>query len=138
MSAASLQEDDIIASINVTPLVDIMLVLLIVFMLTTSLMQYPVVPVELPRAQVVKEAPSKHLAVVIDADNRIFVNGTEKTYDETKRIMEDEVRANPEVAVMLSADGNIKYQQVMTVMDLTKIVGVKNLSLQVKLAEAGK
>jgi len=141
MSAGALSEgDDIISNINVTPLVDIMLVLLIVFMLTTTMMQYPVVPIELPHAIHTSDAPSKNLQISLDKDNKIYVNGSVRSPDELQRILETEVRSDANVNIVLGADGAIKYQNVMTIIDMVKGVHAKNFALNVNFAsmnEAG-
>ena len=70
-------DDDVIADINVTPLVDIMLVLLIIFMLTneevTEKMKKPVIEVDLPKAASAQKEPQKPLSIVITKDNALFV-----------------------------------------------------------------
>jgi len=135
MAGSALAEgDDIIAAINVTPLVDITLVLLIIFMVTTSLMQYPVVPVELPRAKHTNDAPTKNIGIALDVDNNLYINGRQMTHEDALKVLKDEVRSDPNVAVTLSADAKIKYQHVMTVLDMTKEAAVKNFSLTVDFA----
>jgi len=67
MTSLLKDDDEVMAAINVTPLVDIMLVLLIVFMVTANFLRDPVVPIELPRASTAQEAQIKNFALVLDA-----------------------------------------------------------------------
>ncbi len=124
--------DDIVASINVTPLVDITLVLLIVFMVTATFITDPVVEVDLPRAASAEDAPSRSVAVIVDEQGTIYLNGEEITGPELERSLVREVRADDEVNVVLGADGRIDYQAVMNVIDITKRARVRNLALNVQ------
>jgi biopolymer transport protein TolR len=126
------ESDDIVASINVTPLVDIILVLLIVFMVTATFISDPVVEVDLPRAATAEDAPSRSVAVVVDADGQLYLNGRETTGTELEAALTREVRQNDEVNVVLGADGRIDYQLVMNVIDITKRARVQNLALNVQ------
>lgn len=133
MSAGELG-DDIVSAINVTPLVDIMLVLLIVFMVTTTMMQYPSVPIELPRATHTTETPSKNLQVSLDKENNVYVNGQKRTLDELATVLKTEQRQDPKVAVVLAADASVKYQQVMTIIDMVKGAQITNFMLNTDFA----
>lgn len=136
MAGAALGDgDDIISAINVTPLVDIMLVLLIVFMVTTTMMQYPSIPIELPRvSNKAADTPAQNLQLMIDKDGNIYVNGQKKTDGEADSILKAEVRSNPKVNVVLGADGGLKYQRVMTFIDMVKAAGAQNFMLNVNFA----
>jgi biopolymer transport protein ExbD len=127
-------DDDIVATINVTPLVDITLVLLIVFMVTAAFIRDPVVPVELPRAANADDAPARSVAMVVDAEGQLFVNGRESTHEQAQEILEGEVRQDPEVSVVVAGDGQVNYQVVMSAIDITREVGVRNLALNVQRA----
>lgn len=134
MSAAATDGEDIISGINVTPLVDIMLVLLIVFMVTTTMMQYPSVPIELPRATHTSDTPAKNLQLSIDKENNVYVNGQKRSLDEVASVLKAEQRQNPKVAVVLAADASVRYQQVMTVIDMVKGAQITNFMLNTDFA----
>ena len=74
MAASASRRRGIIAEINVTPLVDIMLVLLIIFMLTAHLIAKQAIEIELPRAAQSTAPPPTTLAIALKADGAIFLN----------------------------------------------------------------
>ena len=75
MAASTQQEDDIISGINVTPLVDIILVVLIIFIVTASLVLRNNIPVELPRAQTAEQSVEGLISLAITADGELYLNG---------------------------------------------------------------
>ncbi len=126
------ESDEIVASINVTPLVDITLVLLIVFMVTATFIADPVVEVDLPRAATAQDAPSRSVAIIVDAEGQMYLNGRETTETSLEEALIREVRDDEELNVVLGADGRIDYQTVMNVIDITKRARVRNLALNVQ------
>ncbi len=143
MAGAALGDgDEIIAAINITPMVDIILVLLIVFMVTTTLMQNPVVPIKLPRAESNRpqnqENPPKTLNVMVSKDHKIMIDGLEYTVDQTRDLFKKEIEADDRLVVVLGGELDVEYKYVMEILDMTRIVGVKNLSLNVQLARTGQ
>src|SRR5579872_7231677 len=84
-SSTSADDDEMISGINVTPLVDITLVLLIIFMVTTSYIVRQSIDVNLPRAAHGGETVGQNLMVVIHADGTLFVDGSKMDEDELKQ-----------------------------------------------------
>ena len=126
--------DDIVASINVTPLVDIILVLLIVFMLTATFMRDPVIEVQLPKAANVEEAPARVVALTVDTQRNLYINGRRKTRDEVLVELRARLADEPTLTVIVAADGTVAYEAVMGVIDLTREARVQNLALNVRYA----
>lgn len=124
--------DDVVAEINVTPLVDIMLVLLIIFMVTATFMKDPVVPVQLPRAATAQDAPADSLAVVLDDRGALFINGRESQPEQVRSELTRRLGSNPRLSVVVAADGRIEYERVADVIDLVKSTGVPEFSLNVR------
>ena len=138
MSGAALSEgDEIVATINVTPLVDITLVLLIVFMVSTTLIENPVVPVDLPTAENTIKGPPKSISLIVDVENKLYLDGSEQSIDQVRKILESEVRKDPETKLVLGGDGKVKYQNVMTLIDLSKKLGIRDLMLNVQPSGMG-
>lgn len=145
MSGAALDGgEEIISAINVTPLVDITLVLLIVFMVCTSLMESPVLPIQLPipkdKEETVVTDPPKTYQFLVDKEGRLFVDNVTKTLEEAKSMLEAEAKVRIEKTkkndtnVVLSGDGAVKYQSIIGVIDLVRGAGIGNLALNVQFA----
>jgi biopolymer transport protein ExbD len=83
-ASASEDEEDAITSINVTPLVDIVLVLLIIFMMTASYIVAPAIKVELPKAATAESVVQSMLALVITKEGDLFLNNSKATEDELR------------------------------------------------------
>lgn len=132
MTAKPGNGDDVVAEINVTPLVDIMLVLLIIFMVTATLIKDPVVPVKLPHAATAQDAPANSIAVVLDQDGILFVNGREATPLEVRQRLVHELARDSHTAVVVAADGRLEYNRVAQVIDLVKSTGVPEFALNVR------
>ena len=130
-------DDDVVAEINVTPLVDVMLVLLIIFMVTATFMKDPVVPVKLPRVATAQDAPANSMAVVLDGDGQLYVDGTAATGDRVRSRLRQALRLDAQTQVVVAADGTVSYDDVMQVIDLVKSTGVAEFSLNVRRPVAG-
>jgi biopolymer transport protein ExbD len=125
-------EDKIVASINVTPLVDIILVMLIIFMITSHFLKDPVIPVELPQAANVEEGKVESFALVLDKEGKLYVNGRESTRDSAAKTLQTAYDRNPEVSVIIAADGKVRHESVIWLIDLVKSTGITRFALQVK------
>jgi biopolymer transport protein ExbD len=132
MAHAQGSTDDEITGINVTPLVDIMLVLLLIFMITTHLDQPGALGVNLPRASTASEAPVSSLNIVIAKDGALRLDGQPAT------LVAIEARAqhgNAETQAVVSADQGVTYDKVVGVVDAVRRGGVSKLALAADLAE---
>ena len=114
------------SDINVTPLVDVVLVLLLVFMVTAPLMSQGI-DVTLPTATSIDNQPEDRLTVTIDAQGRTFLGRRPMALP----LLEDEVRAiiagRASQVVYLRADESIRYGKVIEVVDLLKRCGVERI-----------
>ncbi len=131
---ASFDDDDLVAEINVTPLVDVILVLLIIFMVTATFMKEPVIPVKLPRAASAQDAPANSVALVLDLDGELFLNGQSTTRQQARETLKEIVTSDPATSVVLAADGRLAYEKVAEAIDLVKGVGAQEFSLHVSNA----
>ena len=120
-------------SVNLTPLIDVVFLLLIFFMVSTSFTRETQIELELPKADVEPlETKVDSLEISIDKEGRYFVNGkalVNKSIDTLKRAISSIIESNPDVAVILSADANTPYQSVVTAMDATSQLGITNLKM---------
>jgi biopolymer transport protein ExbD len=115
-SASSGDDDEIIASINVTPLVDIVLVLLIVLMVTSSYLVSKSISVELPKAAT-GETVTPTLSISLDVDGKLYLDGTIIEPDALRQRIRAAYNKDPEVKAIISADGRVTHAQVVTIID---------------------
>ena len=145
MAGTSLYKDDddggVISDINVTPLVDIMLVLLIIFMVTARLIVNRAIPVKTPKAvsgQEVKTTLALTLQVQPDQSRLLFLNGAPA--DDRNKVSEyvrKAVAANADIQAVITADTVVPHGEVIDLIDLVKLAGVTNFALTVDKKEAG-
>src|SRR6476660_5108 len=116
-------DNELNSEINVTPLVDVMLVLLIIFMLTAPMMNTGV-SLELPQvaAQNVED-PEGKLVLSIAKDNKIFLGGTQVTWADLEAKLKTNDRVQKESSLYIEADTHLQYGVVITAMALAKNAG---------------
>ena len=125
---ASSQGNGIIAGINVTPLVDVMLVLLVIFMATMTAAATPAVPLDLPRASQTEEVQLV-FSVVLPATGPTLVNGEPAMSDATfARRADDAFSRNPRVRAVIDADGAVPHRRVIHALDLIKRSGITRVA----------
>ncbi len=121
------------SDINVTPFVDVMLVLLIVFMVTAPLLTVGV-PVDLPQADAQPiTTPEEPLVVSVDAEGRLYIQDTEVAEVSLVPRLRAITDANPETRIYVRGDRAIAYGKVMQVMGMINEAGFRRVAL---LAEA--
>ncbi len=131
MAGGSSRRRGIIAEINVTPLVDIMLVLLIIFMLTAHLIAKQAIEVELPRASQATTLKPTTLAVTITRDGLIYLNDKPVTPDALRSAVGAAVAKDPKVQVVISGDKAVSHGRVVWVLDVVKSLGVTSFAIQI-------
>ena len=130
------QHDDIMAEINITPLEDIMLVLLIIFMLVSSIADYSAIKVELPKAATGEIAKTESVAVVINKAGEYFVAGNPVlSLEGLRRILADKKAENPDVQAVISADTHVSHGHVVKVIDLVRKSDISKFAVSVELSE---
>lgn len=123
------EDDQLMAEINVTPFVDVMLVLLIIFMVTAPMMVQGV-DVSLPEAASGDLSTEKeHLIVTVDRENRIHINEFAVTLDTLREKMEKIRLGRSDQDVFLRADKAVPYGMVVQVMAEVKAAGVEKLGM---------
>src|SRR5258706_1966927 len=132
---------DLNADINVTPLVDVMLVLLVIFMITAPMMNTGV-DLDLPQvtAQNVED-PEGKLVLSIAKNDRVFLGGTQVTWKDLEAKLKTNERVKKESALYIEADTNLPYGVVITAMAIAKNAGVAKVMMltdpsdQIKLSD---
>ncbi len=120
--------------INMVPFIDVMLVLLIIFMVTAPLITPGVINV--PSAGESSKAPDKRIDVQIDAEGQLSLAGEVRregiSEQEAVAAIKSALADNPELPVMLAADSELRYQQVMSMMKQLREAGVQRVGLAVR------
>ncbi len=129
MAFSSGDSGGMMADINVTPFVDVMLVLLIIFMVTAPLMTTGL-DVELPKADAPSmDMPEEQLILTIDAEGRYFINDHEFTWAELETKIPAIASNNPDQDLFLRADGAIPYARVAQLMALCTRAGIARMGM---------
>jgi biopolymer transport protein TolR len=126
------------SEINVTPMVDVMLVLLIIFMVTAPLIQQGV-KVNLPEARAAPvEAAEKKLVLSIDAQRRIYIGEAEVPVDELEKKLASNAKAQADKELYLHADRDVPYGVVVDVMAAAQRAGITNVGMITDPAAGGR
>lgn len=127
-----------VSDINVTPLVDVMLVLLIVFMVTAPMMTVAV-PIDLPKTHANTVNQDKEpLIVSINAEGRVYLQDKALRFDELIPKLKAITGANPDVRIFVRGDRQIEYGRIMEVMGSISAAGFSKVALVAELPLPGK
>ena len=117
-----------LAEINVTPLVDVVLVLLIIFMITAPILQTGI-EVSVPKTKTVNEITEERLVISITRAQRVFLGNDPVNINEIGAILKQKVRDPEHQSIYLRADENVPFGAFATVMDAVKSSGITNVSI---------
>ncbi|HXQ22890.1 MAG TPA: protein TolR [Candidatus Acidoferrales bacterium] len=118
-----------ISNINVTPLVDVMLVLLVIFMVTAPILQQGV-SINLPKVKAAAlTGEEQQLVVAVNRTGQVFLNDTPTTLPELGPKLQAILKLRPDRQVFLRADQTVKYGEVMRVIATVKGAGVERLGM---------
>jgi biopolymer transport protein ExbD len=120
---------NLVTGINVTPLVDITLVLLIIFMVTATFVSEQALQVHLPKVVKEEKAPQPALVVTLGSKGELKFNQKNIDLGGLTQQMTVETSVSPEVKVILKADKSIPYEQLAQVLDAIKLGGVQKVAL---------
>jgi len=135
--------ENVFSEINITPLTDIFLVLLIIFMVTSSVIvnQSPGggakagLKVNLPKGSSADVTPTaSDLSVAVLADGRLVVAGSVVTEDELRKALDETKQKNPATLVIVQADEGVAHGKVVQVMEMAKAAGLAQLAIGVREA----
>jgi biopolymer transport protein ExbD/biopolymer transport protein TolR len=116
------------ADINVTSLIDVVLVLLIVFMITAPIMQGGL-DVELPRAEARPLQPKEGMVVSVNRDGKVYVDNTPVSYRDFRATFRALVSQRKPEGVYLQADARVAYGEVVKVLAVIRTAGISNVGL---------
>ena len=126
-------DDELLASINIIPFVDIVLVLLVIFMLTSATIMKASLKVDLPKAASGGSRVESTINLVYTRDNKILLNGKDlPSLEEAARFVRQEATANPKTQAVIAADKGVEYGKVVELIDLVKQNGISAFALDIE------
>lgn len=131
MAMNNSDNNEAIADINVVPLVDIILVVLIIFMVTAPMFMKPTINVNLPKAASGDQTAPSKLNIALTADGRINLNGSFVKEQDVQTRAVEEVGKNPDVQAIISADKDVPHGKVVGLLDIVKGAGVKKFAISI-------
>ncbi|RKH50341.1 ExbD/TolR family protein [Corallococcus llansteffanensis] len=132
MAGGAQDNEEEITGINVTPLVDVVLVLLIIFMVTANFIVRETVEVDLPRAANGGETVQGLVNVVLDKEGKLYFDGVEVTEADLSRRVVEAVSKDKDTRAIISADQTIAYGRVMRLIDVVKGQGIAKFALNIE------
>jgi biopolymer transport protein TolR len=117
-----------LSDINITPLVDVVLVLLIIFMVTAPVLQSGI-EVSVPKTRTVKEIAEERLVITIDKSQRVFLGNSPININDIAPQLRQKIRDPQHQSVFLRSDENVPFGAFATVMDAVKQAGITNVSI---------
>jgi biopolymer transport protein ExbD len=123
-------DDEIISDINITPFVDVTLVLLIIFMVTATYIVAQSIPLDLPEAATGEDIVTT-LAVSITADGTIYVDGEKSSDAHLSKTITDTQKDNDDVRVVIAADQKVTHGKVVHIIDLVRQLGVSKFAINI-------
>ena len=136
--AGAAQNGSRITGINVTPLVDITLVLLIIFMATAHLIAHRAINLNLPKVAHAQSAPTPSVRVVMTADRTLRLNNVKVTRSELGMNLKRLVQLNPNLHVIVGADRRLSWGDMAGLLDLLRGAGVSKVATEVEARASGR
>ena len=131
MAFKSDSQDDVMSEINVVPLVDVILVVLIIFMVTAPMIMKPSININLPKAGTGDATAPSKLSIVIGKDGNTLLDGKTANDEQIRSAAVDESKRNPEIQAIISADKDVPHGRVVSVLDIIKAGGVKKFAISI-------
>lgn len=124
-------DDEMIAGINITPMVDVMLVLLIIFMITASIVDPDSIKIELPEAATGEPTETTTLGLTIDPEGNWYLNATPISEEDLRNFIRGEKAQDKELQAAVAADKTRPYGDVIHLIDVIKQEGVIKFALNI-------
>ena len=127
-----------LAEINITPLVDVVLVLLVIFMITAPVLQSGI-EVAIPKTRTVREITEQRVVVTIDRDQQVFLGDKPVNVHELGQRLQQSMGPTTKKIIYLRADERVPFGAFASVMDAVKQAGITNISIVTRpVDEKGK
>lgn len=133
MAGGSFDDDDGIHEINVTPLVDVVLVLLVIFMVTANYITNKAITMELPKAASGEATGTTNLGLALDKESHLYLDGKEASYADLKARIDEEKAAGKQLQALISADAGTPHGSVIKLMDEMRKQGITDIAFNVEV-----
>jgi len=124
-----------IVGINVTPMVDVVLVLLVIMMVSATYIVSQSLKVELPKAASQNDAVQSLAAVTLTKDGKLYFNQQPITEPDLIKKFKEGIAANDDLSLIVSADKEVSHGQVVHIIDIAKIEGILKFAINVESAK---
>lgn len=121
-----------LTAINITPLVDVVLVLLIIFMVTAPMIAHRTMKIDIPKAAHHSHTATQALEIVMDARRRLYFSRKPVSRAELSSFLSQAVLSRPDARVTLAADKKVDYGDIVSLLDLIRGSGIHKIGLEVK------
>lgn len=121
-----------ISAINVTPFVDVVLVLLVIFMVTAPTLMKDTLGIQLPKSGSGEGAKPESLAVAINEQGQILVNGALSSPEQLTLEAQAALARNPQIQALIAADENSRHSALVLVIDTLKAAGLEKFAVQIQ------
>lgn len=122
-------EGEPVVGINVTPLVDVCLVLVIIFMVTAPLLEQPALSLTLPKAKTKEGEEKSNVTISITKDKRWAINETEYAFAELPKVLPSKIKGTTDEMVVIRADQEALHGELMAAMKMAKEAGAKSVTI---------
>ncbi|RMD97125.1 MAG: biopolymer transporter ExbD [Calditrichaeota bacterium] len=124
--------------INITSLIDVLFLLLIFMMISSTFLEQPGMKLDLPKAESAEIGEKKELTIYVTSQGELFLNSDPVSIDQLKEVLEKKVPGAPDKALTLKADAEATHGMVVRVMDIARLAGVKKLLVATQPAKRNK
>jgi biopolymer transport protein ExbD len=127
------QRTQLMADINITPFTDVVLVLLVIFMVTTPIILQQGIKIKLPKATAAETESDRSIVITINSSGLIFIDKTPYDLASLKEELMARITSKADSPVIIKGDKEVKYDTVIRVLDIAKASGAKKFALAVDL-----
>ncbi|MDR0800319.1 MAG: biopolymer transporter ExbD [Endomicrobium sp.] len=129
--ALNRKKNAVMSEINITPFTDVVLVLLIIFMITTPMLMQPGIKVNLPKTQISDSEDTSNIEVLISKNGYIYVEGKQIHNSNVESVIHDMVSSHTTKTVVIKGDREVQYDYIIQFMDKAKKAGATKFALAV-------
>ena len=124
-------EDEPMAEMNLIPMIDVALTLLMILMVTTAFIKHPGVSLKLPQTVTREGAPetNKDLTIVVASDNNLYLDGKQVSDADVQAHLKAVAAKDKESRILVKGDRNVPYARIMDVMDMARQAGLTHITL---------
>lgn len=128
--------DEMISDINVTPLVDIILVLLIIFMVTANVIERKALQVELPKAATGEDTKPAVLSLMLTKQGELYLNGQRSDENGLRAYAQSIQKSDANVQAVIAADAQVSHGSVVHLIDIVRQLGIYRFAIHIDPEEA--